>query len=446
MSALLASACSSTPESEDNLKNYARDDLFGDNGQTNGINQETFDDAFAKAVESEQRGEDEKALYYYIQCLEFEPNNAKVLFRIARIHDKQGNNQIAIRAYEEALDNDPSLILAHQSLGVIEMKKRQYKQAQGHLQKAIHLDQQRLRELGTEKDGGYYVLDTDSPINSYNVSGIIEDMHKNYELARVYYNLALNANPDSANILTNIGYSHYLTGDLTLAERYFRRAINVNNQSKRAWNNLGLVYARKGQYNKAIKTFKQVMTEPDAYNDLGYFVMLEGRLDEAELFFQKAIDISPKYFKKAYANLETVQMKKRDIWLKQQELNGTSDEVISNENSQNETKENDSANNASFDEKGIQGSANKNTESAIPKNTSENIESDAISDSSVSEVAQQAKRDNTNNSIGYANKKYVNSGAIRAEFLLQPENEEGDSQGVDTELVKEKKSLNNIFA
>ena len=123
-------------------------------------------------------------------------------------------------------------------------------------------------------------------------------------------------------VLSNIGYSYYLTGEFAAAERYFRQAINADPKFKRAWTNLGLVFIRKGQYNKAVKTFKQVMTEFDAYNDLGYLVMLDGHLDDAEYFFKKAIDMSPMYFEKAYSNLEQVQSKKRELWLLQQETQG----------------------------------------------------------------------------------------------------------------------------
>jgi Flp pilus assembly protein TadD len=129
-------------------------------------------------------------------------------------------------------------------------------------------------------------------------------------------------NENSANVLSNIGYSYYLTGELTAAESYFRKAISADSQFKRAWTNLGLVYVRKGQYSRAVKTFKQVMKEFEAYNDLGYFLMLDGRLEEAEYFFQKAIDMSPSYFEKAYSNLEQVQIKKRELWLIQNEAKG----------------------------------------------------------------------------------------------------------------------------
>lgn len=307
-------SCSTTDEAKREPHGYPRDDLSGEiSSSQKGMISNNSQAAFDSAIQAQEMGDLDKALYYYIQTLQFDPANVDVLMRIARIHEQKGNKSIASSAYLEAVKNDPTLILAYQGLGVIEMENRQYKQAQAYLQHAIALDQTRLSALQGNQAAGYHALDKKSPVKSYTVSGIIEDIGNNFDLARIYYNLALEVNPNSTNILANMGYSYYLTGNLKLAESYFIRAIDADPLSIRAWTNLGLVYVRKGQYNRAIKTFKQVMSEFDAYNDLGYFVMLDGRLDEAEYFFKKAIDMSPRYFVKAYANLEQVQVKRRDL-------------------------------------------------------------------------------------------------------------------------------------
>ncbi|MEH6453808.1 MAG: tetratricopeptide repeat protein [Psychromonas sp.] len=291
-------------------------DSSSENGETT-LSTLSYSEAFNSALQLEQQGDFNKALYYYIEALQHEPENANVLVRIADIHVQLGNDEIATRAYLQAVEFDPTLTLAYQGLGSIEMANRNYAQSKIYLQRAILLDQKRLSDKGAIKQKSYYALDNKSPIESYMTSGIIEDMQRRFSSARTYYQLALNQNPNSANVLSNLGYSYYLTGDLTLAESYYKRAINADPKLTRAWTNLGLVYVRKNQYTRAIKTFKQVMTEYEAYNDLGYFVMLDGRLDEAEYFFQKAIDLSPRYFTKAYSNLELVKMKQQDLLQKQ---------------------------------------------------------------------------------------------------------------------------------
>lgn len=275
----------------------------------------SYTEAFNKALQLQQQGALNKALYYYIEALQHNPDNVLTLLKIADINVQLGNDSIASRAYLQAVELDSSQSLAYQGLGHIEMNNRNHIQAKIYLLHTIELDQKRLQGKSTKNKDGYYQLDKHSPIKSYITSAIIEDMQRNFSLARIYYQLALEKNTSSANILSNFGYSYYLTGELNLAESYYKRAINVDPKFTRAWTNLGLVYVRKNQYTRAIKTFKQVMTEYQAYNDLGYFIMLDGRLDEALFFFQKAIDLSPRYFTKAYSNLEQVQLKIDDLLL-----------------------------------------------------------------------------------------------------------------------------------
>lgn len=301
--------------------------IFGcsSSGQTQGnaaSKTPTAEELSKLALTAEQKGDLDQALFHYIKALEMTPTDTDLLIAIAHIHELRNDNSIASRAYSEALKIDPTLIPAHQNLGVIELQNRKHKKAKTHLQQAMLLDQQRLGKLGGIKKSGYYALDRESLTKSYNVSGILEDMNGNFALARIYYNLILNMGENSPNVLSNIGYSYYLTGELSQAENYYKKAINLDPRFKRAWTNLGLLYVRKNQYSRAIQTFKQVMSDFEAYNDLGYFVMLDGHLDEAEYFFQKAIGLSPSYYKKANANLELVRLKKRELWLAQQEAHG----------------------------------------------------------------------------------------------------------------------------
>mgnify|MGYP006079457653 CR=1 FL=1 len=68
------------------------------------------------------------------------------------------------------------------------------------------------------------------------------------------------------------------------------------------------IITKHNNANKAVQLFKQVMTYAEAYNDIGYFLMLDGRYKEAEYFFKTAIDHSPSYFVKGNINLENVQI------------------------------------------------------------------------------------------------------------------------------------------
>ncbi|ABV87342.1 tetratricopeptide repeat protein [Shewanella pealeana] len=303
------SACSSTPEETlTPVKAPERQDLL-DVGALSSVSADfsapaTEEEALLKAHNEEKSGNIEKALYAYIQALDFNARNAQTFYQIGRIHTMRGNPEIALKAYNEALAIDPNLMMVHADLGVISMDKRQYRDARLHLEKAIELDQQRLAELEVQQVmGSFLVPNRESPARVYNAIAILEDVENNHRQAREYFKLILELQPHSAVLITNLGYSYYLTGELTMAEKYLRQALREDSRFDRAWTNLGLVYVRKGIYKRALSAFEQTMSPADALNDLGYFLMLEGKYERAIALFERAIDMSPSYFDQAQKNL-----------------------------------------------------------------------------------------------------------------------------------------------
>ncbi len=266
-------------------------------------------DAVARAKREETLGNLDSALYLYVQALDFEPDNADTLYQIARIHSIKGNIQLAYLTYNEALVIEPEMMMSHAGLGLINMDKRQHRQARIHLEKTVSLDQARLKLLVKSTDVvGYYALDRISPVRIYNAMAILDDLDNEHERARLLYKLALQQEPHSALIITNLGYSYYLTGNYHSAEKHLKQAIREDPSFDRGWTNLGLVYVRKGLYTRALSTFEHTMEPADALNDLGYFLMLEGQYKQAIALFKRAIDNSPSYFEQAQKNLRRASM------------------------------------------------------------------------------------------------------------------------------------------
>ena len=266
-------------------------------------------DALDRAKNEENKGNLDQALYLYVQALDFNGENAQTLYNIARIHSIKGNIQLAYLTYNEALILDPNMLMSHAGLGLINMDKRQHSQAKIHLEKAIELDQIRLKNAGYKAmSNHYFSLDQESPVRIYNALAILEDIGNEYQNAREYYQLSLQREPHSALITTNLGYSYYLSGNYTLAEKYLKQAVKQDPSFERGWTNLGLVYVRKGLYARALTTFEHTMEPADALNDLGYFLMLEGQYKQAIKLFQRAIDKSPSYFDQAQKNLKRASM------------------------------------------------------------------------------------------------------------------------------------------
>uniref|UniRef100_UPI002094D4B3 tetratricopeptide repeat protein n=1 Tax=Vibrio paracholerae TaxID=650003 RepID=UPI002094D4B3 len=74
--------------------------------------------------------------------------------------------------------------------------------------------------------------------------------------------------------------------------------------NEKALNNLALIYLAKGETQRALNVFMRRMDAPEALNNVGYFLMLQGKPEEAIPYLQQAIDKKPSYYKIANENLE----------------------------------------------------------------------------------------------------------------------------------------------
>ncbi|WP_051216286.1 tetratricopeptide repeat protein [Ferrimonas futtsuensis] len=265
----------------------------------------------AKAEKAVKRGQLDNALSHYLQALEQKPGDPAILMEIGEIQTQLGHTEYALKAFTDVLEKQPDNVEALTSLGLHKLNMGENEQALIYLNKAADLDQLRLLTqtslVVVGETAPLQPLDENSPLRCYNALGILKDLSGDYADAREYYRLVLNRAPSAANVLTNLGYSYYLDGNLRQAEIHLRQAVQKQPDFKRAWNNLGLVYARMKHYKRALVALKQVMPEADALNDLGYFAMLEGRYGDAQELFWKAIDASPIYFAKAQDNLEKLR-------------------------------------------------------------------------------------------------------------------------------------------
>jgi tetratricopeptide (TPR) repeat protein len=233
-----------------------------------------------------RQGEAERALFIYMQALELE-ESPDTWYRIGRVHNHLGQKSLAWQAYASALKLDKDHAASHEELGLLYMAVSQPDSAKLHLERAAELDDQRWR--------------------SYNALGVMGDARRDYATAIAHYSAALAANPGSAMLLNNLGYSHYLAGNLTDAEKHFRIAMGADKSYKPAVANLGLVQARRRDYESAVRTLEKVLKESQAYNDVGYIAYRNDDLEEAAWLLTEAIRISPTYYETARDNLKQVR-------------------------------------------------------------------------------------------------------------------------------------------
>jgi tetratricopeptide (TPR) repeat protein len=184
--------------------------------------------------------------------------NAEVLFALGRTLENTGEVEQAIRAYNDALRQDPERIDAAVRLAML-------------------LDQQ-----------------------------------GRFEESQALYKHALTQQPNNADICCNLGYSLYLQRRWKEASQVLRWAIHLEPDHQRAHNNLGLVLASIGDVPGALRAFHGGgCNQVDAYLNLAYVMTLQQKWGEAGRAYQEALALDPSSSaaQKGLQNLQTVLAK-----------------------------------------------------------------------------------------------------------------------------------------
>ena len=283
----LLTACASTPDTDDRadigeeINNSSMDVMFATEYPV-----ESELDALARADLALQEGEVEKALFFYVRALQFQPDNVDLLVYIGEIQSQRDNLAMAKRAFLMARQHDPTHSGSLEGLGLIYMVEEMHDKAIVNLELAIANDDQCWR--------------------AHNALGVYADKAGSYSTAQEHYDAALLINPQAAHVLNNRGYSKFLAGDIQGATDDLLEAAS-DRGFVQAWSNLGRIYATSGSYGDAIKTYKHVMSEARALNSTGYAAIENEDFMQAEHFLTEAIRLSPTYFPAAEENLAALR-------------------------------------------------------------------------------------------------------------------------------------------
>ena len=247
------------------------------------------EEALQKAARAYGDGDIDKAQFYLIRALQFDPTDTEILAQVGNLHVRQGNNKLAARAFQFALQQNAEHAAAREGLGLLHFKAGNDEAAREHLEAAI--------------------ISAPNLWRSYNALGVLADRNKDFALAQSHYAAALAIQPRADSILINRGYSKFLNGDYLAAGIDFNAVAERSNNGK-AWRNLGLVYGTMALYEPALEAFLKVEDERDAYNETGALAMSNGDHQEALHYLNEAVRISPTYFARAEKNI--AELRKKD--------------------------------------------------------------------------------------------------------------------------------------
>lgn len=238
----------------------------------------------SKAEGLRKMGKSNDALFYYVTFLEHEPQHVGALAAIGQIHFEKQNRELAKAAFELSLKGDPNNPEVIESLGVLALQNNERGQAEVLLKKAQSLNPTSTRTL--------------------NALGLLADQRGDYRRAQAFYREALTRDPNNPGIRNNLAYSLYLQGDYQRALAAADALLMAAPGHVESRMNRSLFLMKLGRVDETLQNFRHFLSEPDAYNNLGYLYLQAGNLSLARECFEKAILLSPSYHDLAHQNLK----------------------------------------------------------------------------------------------------------------------------------------------
>lgn len=179
--------------------------------------------------------------------------------------------------------------LAHNNLGNAYVEKKQFEKAKLNYEIALKLKPDYSEAL-------------------YNL-GLLHVQTKSLSAAEDYFRKTLHLKPDHAKAWLNLGYLLYLENKFDEALSCTHRALTLNPESIDSYQNLGLILIKLNRFTDALEIFKKALVcnprHAEVYNNIGYIYRILGNLDEAQKFLTQSIELNPRYYL-PYYNLGNV--------------------------------------------------------------------------------------------------------------------------------------------
>jgi Flp pilus assembly protein TadD len=138
---------------------------------------------------------------------------------------------------------------------------------------------------------------------------IIASQNRLIDEADHHFQQALAAGPPTSELLSDLGYYHYLQDRHQHAEAKLREAIAVDSSNQSAHANLGLALGEQGRFEESLAEFKLASDEATAYANLAYVYTMVGDFAAAEATYHHALSLNNELKPAAEALLQLAQHK-----------------------------------------------------------------------------------------------------------------------------------------
>lgn len=247
--------------------------------------------------------------------------SARDLVTAGFIYLANQNLKIAELHFATAINKDPKMVDAFIGLGRLELLKGNYSTALIGFTKASNLKPDSVPALvgaakafrsegklnaAIKRINTAMIIDPED-INVINELAMIYDLMGKENLSKTLYLEVVNRSPDQAASHNNLGLNYMVRTKYPEAIHSLLQALELDRDNARIKNNLASAYLLNGNEGNAIKIFKGTVGEAEAYNNIGYLFMTQGRFNEAEQALNKALRLNPRYYVRAQENLDKLQ-------------------------------------------------------------------------------------------------------------------------------------------
>lgn len=192
-----------------------------------------------------------KALEMANRILEVDPYHPQAANYVARVYFQEGKFDKSKEIYERLLSRNPNDKDTLYNLGVVMYKLGDLNKAEEYLLKVINLDPTYESALNLlrviYKQLGKEDKIKEIPLNDkvYVQKGLEAYNNKNYSIAIEYFKKALSYNPNSPEIMNNIGACLFMLNKYDEAIAWFKKALELKKDYVQAYGNLTYAYIQK---------------------------------------------------------------------------------------------------------------------------------------------------------------------------------------------------------
>jgi protein O-GlcNAc transferase len=163
---------------------------------------------------------------------------------------------------------------------------------------AIAINQVQQGQLALSEQTCRSILSMDpNQIDAWNLLGVIKSQLGSYDQGVACLQRALQLNPNSEQVLGNLGNALACQGRNAEAELTYLKALELNPQMPQIRSNLGDIFLNQGKVGEAIASYQIALQYnpnlAETLCNLGYVLALIGREQESELCYERSLQLKP---------------------------------------------------------------------------------------------------------------------------------------------------------